>query len=83
MTTGRSGKFRTPMGTLELIHTKRNPVQLLTETFTVQNVPIREATIVRAWKDLKNVGRNTDIVDIEELERSVHKQKNQLAMDEL
>ena len=66
MTTGRSGKFSTPMGMLELIHTKRDPLKLLTETFPIQNVPIREATIARAWKDLKNVGRNINIVDTDE-----------------
>jgi predicted transcriptional regulator of viral defense system len=71
MTTGRGGKFQTPMGTLELIHTKRDPLTLLTETFVIENVPIREATIERAWKDLKNVGRNLDMVDIEELKISV------------
>ena len=74
MTTGRSGKFSTPMGMLELIHTKRDPLKLLTETFPIQNVPIREATIARAWKDLKNVGRNINIVDTEELERSINEQ---------
>ena len=83
MTTGRSGKFSTPMGTLELIHTKRDPLKLLNETFPIQNVPIREATIVRAWKDLKNVGRNINMVDIEELESSINEQNNQLAKDEV
>ena len=83
MTTGRSGKFQTPIGTLELIHTKQDPLKLLTETFPIQNVPIREATIARAWKDLKNVGRNITMVDIEELEISVTEQNNQLAKDEV
>ncbi|WP_339349876.1 hypothetical protein [uncultured Alteromonas sp.] len=83
MTTGRSGKFSTPMGTLELIHTKRDPLKLLTETFPIQNVPIREATIARAWKDLKNVGRNINIVDTEELERSINEQNILLARNEV
>tara|TARA_R110002012_G_C11651211_1_gene611419 strand:+ start:1500 stop:2081 length:582 start_codon:yes stop_codon:yes gene_type:complete len=83
MTTGRSGKFSTPMGTLELIHTKRDPLKLLTETFPIQNVPIREATIARAWKDLKNVGRNINIVDTDELERSINEQNILLARNEV
>ncbi|WP_288389549.1 hypothetical protein [uncultured Alteromonas sp.] len=83
MTTGRSGKFSTPMGMLELIHTKRDPLKLLTETFPIQNVPIREATIARAWKDLKNVGRNINIVDTEELERSINEQNILLARNEV
>ena len=83
MTTGRSGKFSTPMGMLELIHTKRDPLKLLTETFPIQNVPIREATIARAWKDLKNVGRNINIVDTDELERSINEQNILLARNEV
>jgi len=83
MTTGRSGKFSTPMGMLELIHTKRDPLKLLTETFPIQNVPIREATIARSWKDLKNVGRNINIVDTEELERSINEQNILLARNEV
>ena len=76
MTTGRGGKFNTSMGTLELIHTKRDPLTLLTETFPVQDVPIREATIERAWQDLKNVGRNTNMIDLEELEISIAEQNS-------
>lgn len=76
MTTGRGGKFNTSMGTLEFIHTKRDPLRLLTETFPVQDVPIREATIERAWKDLKNVGRNTNMIDLEELEISIAEQNS-------
>ena len=83
MTTGRSGKFSTPMGTLEMTHTKQDPLKLLSETFPIQNVPIREATIVRAWQDLKNVGRNINMVDIEELESSIIEQNNQLAKEEV
>lgn len=78
MTTGRTGKFETPLGTLELIHTKREPLHLLTDTFPVLNVPIREATIERAYQDLKNVGRNIDLVNMEELEDSISKQKKLL-----
>jgi hypothetical protein len=78
MTTGRGGKLETPMGTLELIHTKRDPLKLLNETFQVQDMPIREAYIDRAWKDLKNVGRNISMVDDDELNESIIKQREQL-----
>jgi predicted transcriptional regulator of viral defense system len=78
MTTGRCGKFDTSLGTLELIHTKRDPLTLVTETFPVQGLPIREATIERAWQDLKNVGRNIQMVDLDELETSIAEQNSQV-----
>ena len=78
MTTGRAGTFETSLGTLELIHTKREPLRLLADTSPVLNVPIREATIERAYQDLKNVGRNLDLINMEELEVSINQQKKLL-----
>ncbi|WP_240905052.1 type IV toxin-antitoxin system AbiEi family antitoxin [Shewanella chilikensis] len=35
MTTGRSGEFKTPLGTIEFTHTKRNPINILENTSLV------------------------------------------------
>jgi predicted transcriptional regulator of viral defense system len=78
MTTGRSGTFQTPMGTLELVHTKKQPLLLLADTAAVENVPIREALIERAYKDLKKVGRNLDLIDMGELQEAINAQSTRL-----
>lgn len=62
MTTGRSGRYKTPFGTLEFTHTKRSPVELR-KRMRATNRPLRFATLAAAWADLKRVGRNTHLVD--------------------
>ena len=62
MTTGRSGVYRTPWGTIEFTHTKRSPADILENTRRVGR-PLRMATPQAAWRDLKRVGRNTHLVD--------------------
>ena len=62
MTTGRKGVYRTPWGTIELIHTKRSSTDILDNTRDVGR-PLRMATPQAAWRDLKRVGRNTHLVD--------------------
>ena len=83
MTTGRSGKFVTSMGTLELTHTKRSPLLLLKETMEVTGVPIREAFISRAWQDLISVGRNQGLVDTDELSEAMAQQIKQLSIESI
>ncbi len=62
MTTGRKGVYRTPMGTIEFVHTKRKPSTILAGSVDVER-PLRLATMQTAWRDLKRVGRNTHLVD--------------------
>jgi len=62
MTTGRSGVYRTPWGTIEFTHTKRSPTDILDNTRRVGR-PLRLATPQAAWRDLKRVGRNIHLVD--------------------
>jgi len=62
MTTGRSGVYTTPWGTIEFTHTKRSPADILRRTRLVDR-PLRLATPQAAWRDLKRVGRNTHLVD--------------------
>lgn len=66
MTTGRSGTYRTPFGTIEFTHTKR-PVRELLMRMVDTGRPLRVATREAAWSDLKRVGRNRHLVDMEAL----------------
>lgn len=65
MTTGRQGTYVTPYGTIEFTHTKRSIEDIINSTTTIDNRPLRIATKKAAWRDLKRVGRNTELVDIE------------------
>lgn len=69
MTTGRSGEFKTPLGTIEFTHTKRNPLDILENTRLVGR-PLRLATKKTAYRDLKRVGRNTHLVSQEGLDEN-------------
>ncbi|MYL23946.1 hypothetical protein GLV89_09125 [Halomonas alkaliantarctica] len=64
MTTGRKGTFRTPYGTLEFTHTSRPIIDLLPRMKDIGR-PLKMATPYAAWEDLKRVGRNIDLVDVE------------------
>ena len=64
MTTGRKGEYKTPFGTLEFVHTKRSVNEILKETSDVGR-PLRMASLSAAHRDLKRVGRNTHLVDME------------------
>lgn len=64
MTTGRRGTYRTPYGTIEFTHTKRAPEVLLKRMKNLGR-PLRFATLEAAWSDLKRIGRNTHLVDME------------------
>jgi len=62
MTTGRSGTYQTPWGTIEFTHTKRAASDIVAGTHKTER-PLRIATAHTAWRDLKRVGRNTQLVD--------------------
>ncbi|TCO73733.1 type IV toxin-antitoxin system AbiEi family antitoxin [Chromatocurvus halotolerans] len=66
MTTGRKGEYRTPFGTIEFTHTKREPIDILPGIRDVGR-PLKLATPAAAWRDLKRVGRNTHLVNEQEL----------------
>jgi hypothetical protein len=68
MTSGRSGEFKTPYGVVEFTHTKRDPIEILKSTQTSPRYAIRIASPQVAYRDLKRVGRNLEMVDLEELE---------------
>ncbi len=62
MTTGRKGTYHTPWGTIEFTHTKRAVSDIIV-SIRHTNRPLRMATPQAAWRDLKRVGRNTQLVD--------------------
>lgn len=70
MTTGRKGVYKTAYGVIEFTHTKRPTAQILAGIKQVSGRPLRIATQQVAWRDLKRVGRNTDMVDLEEIKNA-------------
>jgi hypothetical protein len=71
MTTGASGMHETPYGVIEFTHTKRSVPDVLNRTLFVKDRPLRIAKKQAAVQDLLRVGRNTDMIDYEELEEEV------------
>lgn len=67
MTTGRSGTYKTPYGTIEFTHTKRPVENIINNTTFIEDRPLRVAKKEVAWRDLKRVGRNTEMVNEAEL----------------
>lgn len=67
MTTGATGLYETPYGTIEFTHTKRSPAELIQRTMTIKGRPLRIATRQAAVADLLRSGRNANMIDWEEL----------------
>lgn len=67
MTTGATGLYETPYGTIEFTHTKRRPAELVQRTMSVPGRPLRIATKQAAIADLVRAGRNVNMIDSEEL----------------
>lgn len=74
MTTGRHGVYKTPYGTIELTHTKCPVSTIIESTHSIENRPLRIATPQKAWRDLKRVGRNVSLVDVNALEQVISDQ---------
>ena len=67
MTTGAGGIHETPFGTIEFTHTKRSIPEILDRTIFIKDRPLRIAKKQAAVTDLLRVGRNTFMIDYEEL----------------
>ena len=65
MTTGRSRKYATPHGTIEFTHTSRPESEIVRNTFWQDGRPLRVADSGAALEDLRRVGRNVHMVDME------------------
>jgi hypothetical protein len=63
MTTGPSGTFETPWGTIEFTHTDR-AIDFERDVYRGDDGTL-EATVARAGRDLRRVGRNVDLIDPE------------------
>jgi|SRR5581483_8888782 len=61
MTTGSPGRFDTPWGTIEFTHTDRD-IEFGIDVH-VRDDGVLEASIERATRDLRRVGRNTGLID--------------------
>jgi predicted transcriptional regulator of viral defense system len=67
MTTGREGTYKTIFGTIEYTHTKRPLADIIDGIKQIDNRPLRIASKEIAWRDLKRVGRNINMVNLKEL----------------
>jgi len=65
MTTGRKGVYKTPYGVIEFTHTRRPVREVLAHIRQVEGRPLRIASKQAAWRDLKRVGRNVQLVNEE------------------
>ncbi len=63
MTTGSPGRFDTPWGAIEFTHTDRNIV--LDADIHLRDDGVLEASVERAVRDLRRVGRNIALIDEE------------------
>lgn len=79
ITTGRSQLFQTPMGTIEFTHTTRSVEILHPRTKYSLERRTFLASPVLAYEDLRHVGRNLGLVDLEELDEA---QANWESLDE-
>jgi len=62
MTTGRKGSYKTPYGVIEFTHTKRPLSDIISHIERAEKRPLRIAKREAAWRDLKRVGRNIQMV---------------------
>jgi predicted transcriptional regulator of viral defense system len=62
MTTGRNQTFDTPWGIIEFVHTARVGERLSEGVVFDERRRLYVATPERAWRDLKRVGRNQNLV---------------------
>jgi predicted transcriptional regulator of viral defense system len=68
MTTGSSGVFETPYGVIEFTHTSRSLESLKNRTVKVGGRPLLLATKEAGISDLRRVGRNVNMIDIDEVD---------------
>src|SRR5437588_1912268 len=73
MTTGSPGRFDTPWGAVEFTHTDRH-IALGTDVH-MRDDGVLQATVERAARDLRRVGRNTNLIDEETLADAIGEEK--------
>lgn len=70
MTTGRRAKVDTPWGTIELTHTARPVDEVIAGTVRTDGL-LRLASPETALRDLRRVGRNTHLIQEEEIPEAI------------
>ncbi len=74
MTTGSRGTFYTPWGIIEFTHTDRD-IDLARDVYRRDDGSL-EATIARAARDLRRVGRNINLIDPETLADAIAEEQS-------
>jgi hypothetical protein len=74
MTTGSPGRFDTPWGAIDFTHTDR-PIAVGTDAHR-RGDGVLEATVERAARDLRRVGRNTALIDEEILAEAIGEERS-------
>lgn len=74
MTTGSPGRFDTPWGAIEFTHTERD-IELGVDVYP-RDDGVFEATIERAVRDLRRVGRNTGLIDEDTLADAISEERS-------
>jgi hypothetical protein len=69
MTSGASNTIKTNFGTLELTHSKRDLIEF-TQHKIIENHKLPWASVNIAYRDLKRIGRNLEMIDEEMLRKS-------------
>lgn len=67
MRTGASGLIETPYGIVEFTHTERGVADIARHTMAAKGRPLRIATRQAAVRDLLRVGRNVNMMMLDEL----------------
>ena len=68
MTTGRSGEFHTPFGTIEFVHTRASPEDILSNTVDRPGNPLPIASKRYTVDNMRNCRRSMHLIDWEEVE---------------
>jgi hypothetical protein len=74
MTTGSSGRIDTPWGAIEFTHTDRHIVP--GTDVHARDDGVLEATVARAARDLRRVGRNSGLIDAETLAEAIDEERS-------
>lgn len=74
MTTGSPGRFETPWGVIEFTHTDRD-IKFGADVYA-RDDGVLEASIGRATRDLRRVGRNTALIDEENLADAISEERH-------
>ena len=75
MTTGRSAEITTPWGVIEFTHTARLVPDLHKCTLPMEGRPLRIARLETALRDLRRVGRNLHMVNMDDYEDILEEQR--------